>query len=85
MNAKVWAAIGCLVIGVPVAAWGLANGSMLIGIAGLALVLVFVYLVIEAINQQAKPKQGIPKSSTPAWDMKDQPPVQHRQGDGPTL
>ena len=85
MNARVWAAIGCLVIGVPVAAWGLANGSMLIGIAGLALVLVFVFLVIEAINQQAKPKLGIPKSSTPAWEMKDQPTPQNRHGDGPTL
>jgi len=85
MNKRVWAAVGCLLIGVPVAAWGLASGSMLVGVAGLALVLVFVFLVIEAINQQAKPKQGIPKSSTPAWDMKDQPPTPNRQGDGPTL
>ena len=45
MSGRVWAAIACLVIGVPVAAWGLANGTMLVGLAGLALVLVFVYLV----------------------------------------
>ena len=85
MNGRVWAAIACLVIGVPVAAWGLANGMMLVGLAGLALVLVFVFLVIEAMNQAAKPKHEIPKSETPAWDMKDQPPSDGRHRDGPTL
>ena len=85
MSGRVWAAIACLVIGVPVAAWGLANGTMLIGLAGLALVLVFVFLVIEAMNQAAKPKHEIPKSETPAWSMKDQPPSDGRRRDGPTL
>ena len=33
MSGRVWAAIACLVIGVPVAAWGLANGMMLVGLA----------------------------------------------------
>jgi hypothetical protein len=71
MTPRVWAAIACLVIGVPVAAWGLANGSMLIGILGLALVLAFVYLVVEAMNQAARPKGEIPKSDKPAWDMRE--------------
>jgi hypothetical protein len=71
LGPRVWGAIACLVVGVPLAAWGLANGSLLVGLAGLALVLVFVYLVVEAMNQAAKPKHEIRKSSTPAWDMKD--------------
>jgi hypothetical protein len=70
ISGRVWIAIACLVIGVPVAAWGLANGSLLLGLVGLAFVLVFVFLVIEAMNQAAKPKHEIPKSATPAWDMK---------------
>ncbi|HTN48827.1 MAG TPA: hypothetical protein VMK32_05300 [Burkholderiaceae bacterium] len=85
MNGRVWVAVACLVVGVPVAAWGLANGSLLIGMAGLAAVLVFVYLVIEAINQASKPKPVIPKSETPAWDMKDQPAPGARRSDGTTL
>lgn len=71
LGPRVWSAIVCLVVGVPVAAWGLANGSLLIGLVGLALVLVFVYLVVEAMNQAAKPKHEIRKSATPAWGMKD--------------
>jgi hypothetical protein len=83
MSPRVWAALGCLVVGVPVAAWGLANGSLLLGLAGLALVLVFVFLVVEAMNQAAKPKHEIPKSLNAAWSMKDAPaevPSDHRRG-----
>jgi len=85
MSGRVWVSVACLVIGVPVAAWGLANGMMLVGLAGLALVLVFVFLVVEAMNHAAKPKHEIPKSETPAWSMKDQPPPESRRRDGPTL
>jgi hypothetical protein len=74
LGPRVWSAIACLVVGAPLAAWGLANGSLLVGLAGLALVLVFVYLVMEAMNQAAKPKHEIRKSSNPAWDMKDDKP-----------
>jgi hypothetical protein len=74
ISGRVWIAIACLVIGVPVAAWGLANGSLLLGLVGLALVLVFVFLVIEAMNQAAKPQHEIPKSATPAWSMKGDAP-----------
>jgi hypothetical protein len=82
LSPRVWIAIACLVVGVPVAAWGLANGSLLVGLGGLALVLVFVFLVIEAMNQTAKPKHEIPKSAEPAWNMKDEPrpPGDRREG-----
>ena len=73
MNPRVWAALGCLLVGVPVAAWGLANGSLLLGLLGLALVLVFIFLVVEAMNQASKPKHEIPKSADAAWNMKDAP------------
>jgi len=73
MPSKVWIAIACLLFGLPVAAWGLANGSLLLGLLGLAFVLGFVYLVIEAMNQAAKPKHEIPKSPDAAWNLKDQP------------
>ena len=73
MTPRVWAAIACLVLGVPVAAWGLANGLLLIGILGLALVLIFIYLVVEAISQAGKPKLEIPKSDNPAWGMREHP------------
>jgi hypothetical protein len=63
MNPRIWAALACLIVGVPVAAWGLANGSLLLGLLGLALVLVFVFLVVEAMNQASKPKHEIPISA----------------------
>jgi len=78
MTPRVWAAIACLVVGVPVAAWGLANGSLLIGFLGLAIVLVFIYLVAEAINQASHPKLEIPKSDNPAWGMREHPAEQRQ-------
>jgi len=83
LNPKVLIAIGCLVVGLPLAAWGLANQYLLLGLLGLALVLVFVYLVIEAMNQAAKPKHEIPRSPDAAWNMKDQPPRTTRPSDKP--
>ncbi len=74
MSGRVWIAIACLVIGVPVAAWGLANGSLMLALVGLAFVLVFVFLVIEAMNRAAKPRYEIPKSDNPAWSMKGDAP-----------
>jgi membrane protein implicated in regulation of membrane protease activity len=82
LGPRVWSAIACLVVGAPLAAWGLANGSILIGLAGLALVLVFVYLVVETMSQATKPKHEIRKSSTPAWDMKDAKSGAPKSSDG---
>lgn len=73
MTRNVWIAILCLLAGLPLAAWGLASGALLFGLLGLALVLVFVYLVVEALNQAANPKRDIPKSPDAAWNLKDQP------------
>ena len=75
MSGRVWIAVACLVIGVPVAAWGLANGSLLLALVGLAFVLVFVFLVVEAMNQAAKPRHEIPKADNPAWSMKGDAPA----------
>ena len=77
-----WSAIACVAVGAPLAAWGLANGSLLIGLAGLALVFAFVYLVMEAMNKAAKPTHEIPKSSNPAWNMKDETPPASKADDG---
>ena len=74
MPPKVWLAIGCLLIGLPLAAWGLANGMLLVGLGGLAFVLAFVYLVIEAMNAASKPKHEIIKSPDAAWNLKNEPP-----------
>jgi hypothetical protein len=82
VNGRVLGAIACLVAGVPVAAWGLAEGRLLVALIGLALVLSFVYLIVEVVQQAAKPKHEIPKSPNPAWDMKDRPPGEQRDGDG---
>lgn len=86
MTPRVWIAVACLVAGVPIAAWGLANGSLLIGLGGLALVLVFVFLVVEAMNQAARPKHEIPKADNPAWTMKDEAaPTAGKHRDGGSL
>jgi hypothetical protein len=81
MTPRVWVAIACLVVGVPVAAWGLASGSLLIGFIGLALVLVFIFLVVEAMNQAARPRHEIVKSDNPAWNMKEPPSTGERKSD----
>ena len=73
MTPKIWIAVACALIGAPLAAYGLANGSLLMALGGLALVLTFVYLVVEAIGAANKPKHEIPKSADAAWNMKDRP------------
>ncbi|MGH6623808.1 MAG: hypothetical protein ACREBN_07545 [Burkholderiaceae bacterium] len=75
MKPKIWAAVACALIGAPLAAYGLANGSLLLAIGGLALVLTFVFLVVESIAVANKPKHEIPKSADAAWNMKDRPVV----------
>lgn len=73
MNQKVWIAVACVLVGAPVAAYGLANSSLLLALAGLALVLVFVYLIVGTIAAANQPKRDIPKSADAAWNMKDRP------------
>jgi len=76
MAAKHWLALLCLVAGVPLAAWGLANGWLAVGLAGLALVFVFLALVLQWMAGAGKPmgaEGNIKPAANAAWAMKDQP------------
>lgn len=73
MSARAVAAVACLVAGVGLAAWSLANGQLLLAIVGFALIFTFVYLVLEAMTKAAKPTHEYKRSPTPAWSMKDEP------------
>lgn len=72
MNTRTIAAIACLIVGVALAAWSLANGQLLLAIVGFALIFAFFYLVIEAMNKAAKPTHEIKRADNPAWGMKEQ-------------
>jgi membrane protein implicated in regulation of membrane protease activity len=74
MSPRVWVAVACLVIGIPLAAWALANKMILLGLLGLALVLVFIFLVVDAMSRAERPQHEIPKSAQAVWTMKDAPP-----------
>jgi membrane protein implicated in regulation of membrane protease activity len=74
MTPKTWLAVACLLIGVPLAAWSLAEGRLLLALAGFALIFTFLYLVIEAMAKAAKPKHEIRRAPDAAWNMKDEPP-----------
>jgi Na+-transporting methylmalonyl-CoA/oxaloacetate decarboxylase gamma subunit len=76
MAPKHWLALLCLVTGVPLAAWGLANGMLLVGLAGIALVFVFLALVMQWMAGAGKPMGAegkIKPAADAAWSMKDQP------------
>jgi len=81
MSGRHWLAVLCLLAGVPLAAWGLANGWLLVGLAGLALVLAFVALAMQWLAGADRPpgtEKPIRPAADPAWAMKDQP-VQNEQ------
>jgi hypothetical protein len=76
MSPKNWLAVLALVTGIPLAAWGLANGMLAIGLAGIALVLVFWALVWQSIAAASRPMGAegkIEPAADAAWSMKDQP------------
>jgi hypothetical protein len=76
MSGKHWLAVLCLVAGIPLAAWGLANGMLLAGFAGLALVLVFWVLVFQWLSGAGRPMGAegkIKPAANAAWAMKDEP------------
>ena len=76
MTGKHWLALLCLVAGVPLAAWGLANGMLLVGLAGLALVFVFLALAMQWMAGMGKPMGAegkIKPAANAAWSMKDRP------------
>ena len=73
MTAKNWLAVLMLVVGVPLAAVGLARGNLLMALGGLVLLLVFIYLVLQAIVGATKSGTPIKPAANAAWGMKDQP------------
>jgi hypothetical protein len=76
MSGKHWLALLCLLAGVPLAAWGLANGMLAVGLAGIVLVLVFLALVLQWMAGAGKPMGAegkIKPAADAAWAMKDQP------------
>ena len=82
MAPKHWLALLCLVTGVPLAAWGLANGMLLVGLAGIALVFVFLALVMQWMAGAGKPMGAegkIKPAADAAWSMKDQPANQNNK------
>ena len=82
MTGKHWLALLCLVAGVPLAAWGLANGMLLVGLAGIALVFVFLALVMQWMAGAGKPMGAegkIKPAANAAWSMKDQPVNRNNQ------
>ena len=64
------AAIACLVVGVGLGAWSLANGQLLLAVVGFALIFTFLYLVIEAANKAGKPKHEIKRAANSAWSRR---------------
>ena len=81
MTGKNWLALLCLLTGVPLAAWGFANGVLLLGLAGIALVLVFWVLVWQWIAGTGKPMGAegeIKPAANAAWAMKDEPVNQQK-------
>ena len=76
MKRKGLIAVACLLAGIPVAAYGLTHGALLLILVGLGLVLVFVYLAwewISAANSPMGAEVKIKPSPDAAWSMKDQP------------
>ena len=80
MTARTIAAIACLLAGIGLAAWSLANGQLLLAIAGFALIFTFLYLVMEAANKAGKPKHEIKRAANSAWSMKDEPARTNEEG-----
>lgn len=73
MNKQTLLAILSLIVGIPTAAIGLANGSWLWAIIGLVLVWTFIYQVFRWIAKAGKPDVQIKPAANAAWSMKDQP------------
>ena len=81
MNPRTMAAIACLLVGIALAAWSLANRQLLLAIVGFALIFTFLYLVMEAAQKAGKPKHEIKRAANSAWSMKDEPAETKREGE----
>ena len=74
MTSKTWLAIACLLPGVPLAASALADGRLLLALAGFALIFTVFFFVIEGMAKAGKPKHEIRRAADAAWNMKDDEP-----------
>jgi hypothetical protein len=72
---KGWLALGCLIAGIPLAAYGLSGGGALFAIVGLAFVLAFWFFAWQWISGAGKPTTPIKPSADAAWNMRDQAPL----------
>ena len=73
MTPRIWVAIACLVGGIVLAAWALAERQLLLALGGFALIFTALYLLIEKANEAMKPKHPITPAADAAWNMKDRP------------
>ena len=83
MTGKHWLTVLMLVAGVPIAAVGLARGNLFMALAGLVLLLVFIYLVIQAMVGATKRDTPIKPAADAAWSLKDQPVERGAPGELP--
>ncbi|MFN7344375.1 MAG: hypothetical protein ACK5WG_10340 [Betaproteobacteria bacterium] len=82
MSGKAWLALLCLVAGVALASYGLAYGALLLALAGLALVMTFVYVAYAWVAGASRPmgaQAPITPAADAAWSMKDRPLDHPRQ------
>jgi len=82
MKGRIGWAVLCVVAGIPLFAYGMTGGGLALAIGGLALVLAFVYLLMDAFAARAKadaPK--IKPAANAAWNLKEQPPESARDND----
>lgn len=83
MSRAMLIALAALLAGIPLAAWGLANGVWLAALAGLALVLGFVVTAFTAIARSQQSSHKITPAANSAWAMKDEPPAGGDDGKQP--
>jgi membrane protein implicated in regulation of membrane protease activity len=80
MTPRTWLAIACLLIGVPLAAWALADGRLLLALVGFALIFTFLFFVLDGMAKAGKPKHEIKHAANAAWNMKNEPPADSGTG-----
>jgi len=85
MKGKGLIAVGCLVLGIPLLAYGLTTGAWLLIVAGFALELVFLYFAWEWIAGASRPmgaQSPIKPAANAAWSMKNEPVRPDDRSDG---
>jgi hypothetical protein len=79
MTGRIWLAAVCLIAGIPLAAYGLAEGYGLLAAVGLALLLAFWFLAWQWLTRASKPSTPIKPAANAAWNMRDQPAEKHER------